>query len=139
MDHDLLERILNVSRRMVETRTLLPLLNYVIDEAIDLIGAERGYVVLTKPDGSLDFRVKRHQDGKEVEHAEEEVSTSVLNQVIESGQSLILQDAIHDPHFGAAESVMILGLRSYYVRAPHLARRYHRRNLCRKSFNAQSL
>ena len=52
MDQDLLEHILNVSRRMAETRDLTPLLNEVVDEAVKLVGAERGYVVLVQPNGS---------------------------------------------------------------------------------------
>ena len=46
MNHELLEHILDVSRRLVETRTLTPLLEQIIVEALDLVGAERGYIVL---------------------------------------------------------------------------------------------
>ncbi len=112
MDRNLLEQILNVSRRMAETRVLTPLLNYVLDEAIKLVGAERGYVVLAGNDGSLDFRVKRRRGGQPLEEEEEQISKSVLNQVIETSQPLIIEDAIRDPHFGQAESVILLGLRS---------------------------
>ncbi|MGD8791333.1 MAG: hypothetical protein PVF47_02180, partial [Anaerolineae bacterium] len=64
MDHDLLEHILDASRRMAETRTLGPLLDYIVDKAIELTGAERGYIVQARPDGSLDFLVTRDQDGQ---------------------------------------------------------------------------
>jgi PAS domain S-box-containing protein len=112
MDQDLLEHILNVSRRMAETRDLTPLLNDVMDEAIKLVGAERGYVVLVRPNGSLDFRVKRGQVGQALENSEDQVSRSILNQVIDTSQPLILRDAEHDPRFEEAESVVILKLRS---------------------------
>ncbi|MEM7119543.1 MAG: hypothetical protein AAF614_44440, partial [Chloroflexota bacterium] len=55
----LLEYVMNVSRRMAEMRSLDPLLSYTIDEVLTLVGAERGYIVLKKQDGSLDFRVRR--------------------------------------------------------------------------------
>lgn len=112
MSHDFLEHILNVSRRMAETQALVPLLNYVIDEAIKLVGAERGYVVLVRPDGALDLRVKRGQGGEELEGAEDQVSRTVLNQVINTSQPLVLRDALGDSRFGRAESVVILRLRS---------------------------
>ena len=48
---------------MAEHRALDPLLSYVIDEALALVEAERGYVVLSRPDGTLDFRVLRDNDG----------------------------------------------------------------------------
>ena len=112
MDHDLIEYILNVSRHMAETKSLTPLLNYVIDEAINLVGAERGYVVLVQPDKTLDFRAKRGQDGQELDSAEDLISTSILNKVVDSSLPLVLRNAMHDPRFGQAESVIVLGLRS---------------------------
>lgn len=112
MEQGLLEQILHISRRMAQTRSLMPLLNNVVDEAIKLVGAERGYVVLTKPDGSWNFQIQRHLPGKAVDHAEEEVSKSVLDQVVQSGQPALLKDAMHDPRFGKADSVIFLGLRS---------------------------
>lgn len=112
MDRDLLEHILEVSRRMAETRALTPLLNYVMDEAITLAGAERGYVVLVEPDGTLDFHVKRGKDGRELDDADDQISKSVLNQVVETGQPLVLRDAMSDPRFRGATSVAMLKLRS---------------------------
>jgi GAF domain-containing protein len=112
MERDLLEYILDVSRRMAETRDLTLLLNYVVDEAIRLVGAESGYVVLTQPDDSLDFPVKRGQNGQALEDAEDQVSRSILHRVVETGQPLVLRDAAQDPRFREAESVVILGLLS---------------------------
>ncbi len=112
MRRNLLEHILCVSRHMAETRALIPLLNYVMDEAIELVGADRGYVVLVRPDSTLDVRVKRGMGGVELEAAEDQVSTSILRRVVETSQPLVLRDAMKDPRFGESESVVILGLRS---------------------------
>jgi signal transduction histidine kinase len=112
MDNSLLLRILDVSRRMAEMRAFTPLLNFVVEQAIELVGAERGYIVLPRPDGSLDFRVTRDQQGKDVPHAEDQISTSVLRQIIDTGEPLVLRDAMNDPHFSSARSVMALSLRS---------------------------
>ncbi len=112
MEHGLLEHILEVSRHMAETRSLAPLLTYALDEAIELSGAERGFIVLAGSDGSLDFRIKRDQTGQELDHAEDQISKTVLKRVLNRGEPIILRNAMGDPHFGDAESVVILGLRS---------------------------
>jgi len=111
-NRDFLKHILEISRRMAETRALTPLLNYVMDEAIALVGAERGYVVLIKPDGSPDYRIKRGQDGRELDVSEDQVSKSVFKQVVETGQPLVLRDAMSNPDFSGSESVALLKLRS---------------------------
>jgi PAS domain S-box-containing protein len=112
MEQNLLQYILDISRHMAETRDLALLLDRVMDEAIRLVGAERGYMVLVQPGGVLDFRVQRGPDGEVLEDAKDQVSRSILSQVVDTGQPLVLRDATQDPHFGAAESVVILGLRS---------------------------
>ncbi len=112
MDRALLENILNISRHMAQTRALTPLLDYVVDEAMGLVGAERGFVVLTNPDGSLDFRVKRCRDDRELKNVKDQVSKSILNKVIETGEPLLLRDAMTDSRFNHAESVANLKLRS---------------------------
>lgn len=105
-------RILDVSRRMAEQRAFVPLLAYVVDTALQLAGAERGYLVLLQPDGSLDFRVTRDRTGNEIPHAEDQISTSVLKKVIDSSEALILRDAMSDANFNTARSVISLSLRS---------------------------
>lgn len=108
----LLERILEVSRHMAEIRALTPLLSYVTDEALKLVGAERGFVVLVEPDGTLDFRVMRHQDGRDLSKGRDQISFSLLQRVISSGQPLVLSDAMNDSNFSVIESVISLRLRS---------------------------
>lgn len=112
MDQKFFEHVLQISQRMAETRALEPLLNYVIDEAIALVGAEHGYIVLARPDGTLDIRVKRSQAGQTLEEADDQVSRSIFNEVVATGKPLILRDAFNDPNFSTAQSVMLLKLRS---------------------------
>jgi signal transduction histidine kinase len=120
-DQSLLQHILTVSRKMAETRHLSPLLNYVMQEAIDLAGAERGFVVLVRPDETLDFKATLDRDGNEVEQARHQISTSVVKKVVGSGQPLIIRNAVTDPNFGEAESVVVLKLRSIMC-APLISR-----------------
>jgi diguanylate cyclase (GGDEF)-like protein len=112
LETSILLRILDVSRRMAERRAFAPLLSYVIDEAMKLAGAERGYVVLLGADGTLDFRVTRDRDGNDIANAADQISTSILRKVVDSGEPLILRDAMSDPRFSSSRSVMNLHLRS---------------------------
>jgi len=115
MERELLEHILFVSRDLAETRELAPLLERVMDQAIDLVGAERGYIVLIPPAGTggdlLDFRVRRGQKGQSLERTEK-ISRTILGEVLETGQPLVLRDAGQDPRFAQAESVILQGLLS---------------------------
>ncbi|HVO41276.1 MAG TPA: ATP-binding protein [Aggregatilineales bacterium] len=112
MNRDLLERILAVSRHMAETRALNPMLEYAIDEAIYLAGAERGYLVLIDPDNSLVFRVQRGQEGEDLHDGDDQVSRSILTRVIQSGTPLVIHDALSDPNFNSATSVVRFRIRS---------------------------
>ncbi len=108
----LLTQLLAVSRKMAEIRDLDPLLSYAIDEVLKLVGAERGYIVLIQPDGTLDFRVKRHVKDVEVFEDADNISRSILDETIRTQKSVLSENAMLDPRFSVAESVMSLHLRS---------------------------
>ncbi|WP_420632124.1 GAF domain-containing sensor histidine kinase [Candidatus Leptofilum sp.] len=109
---ELLDYVLRVSRRMAESHALAPLLAYTIDKVLTMIGAERGYIVLRHEDGSIDFRIRRDNKGNDLPGDTDEISYSILENVVQSGESVVLSDAMHDPQFGTARSVMALRLRS---------------------------
>lgn len=109
---DLLLKMTEISQRMAETRELGPLLNYAMAEAIKLVGAEQGYLILLNQDNSLDFRVKRDKQGTNLVDPADQVSRSVLDKVINSGRPIILRNTLEDPDFRLATSVIRLRLRS---------------------------
>lgn len=112
MEPDVLERVLESSRRMAETRQLGPLLDYAILEAINLVGAESGFLVLLNSDGSWGYHIRRDRNGQTLASGEDHISTSVLNQVIAHSEPLVLEDAVTDPAFASSINVMELKLRS---------------------------
>lgn len=95
---------------MAETRHLDALLPYVMDEVLQLVGAEHGYIILIDETGTLDFKASQHQVN--TWHGEDELSRSILQTVVETSQSLVLGNAMMDPRFAAAKSVLSLNLRS---------------------------
>jgi hypothetical protein len=84
-----IERILEISHRMLEIKSLNVLLDYIIYQAIEEVGAERGYVILAQPNGELKVQVKR---SKGVTPAEDydQISASIVTETINSGRPLIL-------------------------------------------------
>lgn len=112
MDRDLLAHVLDVSRRLAETRSLQPLLNDVMAESLRLVGGERGFIVLQKRDGTLDFRVALDAAGAAVPNAADEVSQTVIRQVLKATSPVVIRNALDDPALQGAESVVALQLRS---------------------------
>ena len=110
-----LQYILEVSLKMAQMRSLTPLLNYATEAAIELVGAERGFVVLKgSDDDDMDFRIQQGEQGEELafRNARDHVSTSVLDRVFEMGEPLVIKDAMKSSLFGTRESVIMLRLRS---------------------------
>lgn len=102
------ERVLEISRRMAETRELQPLLEYVIEQAVEFAGGQHGYLVLLNPDGTLDFRVK-HGDPHMLD---EGISHSIVQQVIETGEPVLTRNALQDTRYNLIETVQRLKLQS---------------------------
>lgn len=97
---------------MAESHALAPLLSYTIDQVLTLVGAERGFIALKREDGTLDFKVRRDNEGNDLPGATDEISYSILEKVVQAGEAVVLSDAMQDPQFGNARSVMALRLRS---------------------------
>lgn len=113
LDHaQLLEYLLNITRHMVEMRSLDPLLAFVIDESLKIVGAEQGYIVLKREDGGLDFRILRDRNAQDLEPQPDVISRSILQEALTTGQSLVVRNAMTDPRFSHSLSVMALRLRS---------------------------
>jgi len=87
------------------------LLELIIDSAIILTKAERGFLMLFRKDGNLEFRVTRNFDKKTIGGDEFKISKTVVNQVLATGESLFLSDIYKDTKFKITESIEALGLR----------------------------
>ncbi|MBI3820114.1 MAG: sigma-54-dependent Fis family transcriptional regulator [Planctomycetes bacterium] len=103
--------LLEASRALNSERTFKPLLDFIVDRAVDLLGAERGFVVVDR-DGKLDVPSARNVDREDVRKALEKISSSIVNQVLRSGVAIVADDAAADSAFSSSRSVMDLRLRS---------------------------
>lgn len=88
-------------------------LQRVMDTAIQLTGAERGFVLLHDAErGAFDFRIARGIDQSELERDEFTVSLTIVNEVARTGQPVITDNARSDPRYNAQASIIGYQLRS---------------------------
>ena len=87
------------------------LLDAILDAAIELLEAGRGFLVLAAED-HLVVRRARRTGGVPVEDPAGSISISVAQSVIHDGRGILSEDATLDGRFEAMDSVMALGLRS---------------------------
>lgn len=145
MSYHLLERMLEISGQMVVTRELQPLLQLAVREALALVGAEYGYLILLdENDGTYSFPVHLKHDGTAIKMPHKQISHSILHAVLASTEGIIIEDALNDPERNDSESICELGVRSVLC-VPLLtpdqvlgAIYLENRSLCNK-FNAQQL
>lgn len=110
---NLLAYVVDVSRRMVAIHDLDTLLSYVLNEVLQLVDAEYGYLVLINDTGELDFKAAHPGELISMQNEiEDQISHSILRFVAENGAPLVLGNAVMDPRFAHAKSVIHHHLRS---------------------------
>ncbi|HUL43701.1 MAG TPA: ATP-binding protein [Bacteroidota bacterium] len=107
-----LESILNITRMINTSLVLSDVLSLVMDQAIRITRADRGFIVLADADNHLQRIMSLDKDGKEVEPRNFRVSTSVLDDVFRTGESICIEDALHDERFEPSQSIIDLELQT---------------------------
>jgi signal transduction histidine kinase len=108
-NQEILERVLEISKRMAQTRELKPLLEYVIEQAVEFTGGQHGYLVLIDENKELVSEVKY---GKPDDEGQKPFSRSIIQQVIQEKQPVLTSDAQQDDRYQHQISVLHLQLRS---------------------------
>lgn len=107
-----LEMILKVVRTINSSLDLSHVLEQVTDEAIRIVHADRGFLMLAGADGKLEFVVGRNQRGESIRAENIQVSSSVLQDVFATGESLCIENALSDQRFESRQSIMNLELQT---------------------------
>ncbi|MBL8754984.1 MAG: sigma 54-interacting transcriptional regulator, partial [Planctomycetes bacterium] len=104
--------ILGLNRQLAAAESRVAVLTVLVDEAVRLFGAERGFLIGRVGDGS-DIRVEvaRSFERESVAHPERKVSTTIVQKVLQTGVGVYSADAQQDD-LAAAQSVADLRLRS---------------------------
>jgi signal transduction histidine kinase len=106
------QALLEVSAAINGTLVTDEILQVVMRRAIELLKAERGFLMLLDENNELRFRTVYNLQKSELEQETFKLSNSIANQVARSGESVYTSDAQADDRYSSNESVAELNLRS---------------------------
>ena len=107
-----LQRVLEVSRVMTSTLELATLLPYVTDTVIEMVEAERGFLILLGDDSEPIFKVAHDSHGQDILNPDDQVSHTIIDNVVASCCPMLVDNALQDDQFKRRSSVLLLGLSS---------------------------
>lgn len=88
-------------------------LNQVMDTVIRLTGAERGYIGLKhRMTGVMEYPVQRGMDREQLSKDEFSVSSTIVNQVANTGEAVLTDNASQDSRWQGHQSIVGFQLRS---------------------------
>ena len=107
-------RLLEVNKRLSTERSVQRLLEYIMDSAILLSGAERGFLLLAddRSQERMDVRVARNLDRENIRNTRFKISHGIASRVIDTGDPIVTVDAMEDERYRDQLSVHDLRLRS---------------------------
>jgi transcriptional regulator with GAF, ATPase, and Fis domain len=123
-DRENLFKLIDVIKFMNTQHKLQDLLSAIMDQVIEMTGAERGFLVLREKD-KYTAKVARNYDKEPLDGPEAKLSRTVVEQVILQGKAIVSADAMNDAMLPASDSVQELKLRSVAC----VPFRYRERNL----------
>ncbi|KAA3613369.1 MAG: sigma-54-dependent Fis family transcriptional regulator [Calditrichaeota bacterium] len=133
------EKLLEISEEINSTREINVLLDRIMDSALGVLGAERGFILLKRNADESDYQIVTARNlTKDAIDSIREHSTSVVHKVLESQTPLISVDAQADERFSGAESILIQDIHSvictpliykdYLMGAIYMDRRMSKKN-----------
>ncbi len=111
-EHARLAALYQVSQALGASLNLDETLRIVMDSAIRLTRAERGFLMLFDETGALVFRLARDAHGEILGPEQFEISRTVVTEVARVGTPVVTTDARQDPRFSMHDSVVQYSLRS---------------------------
>jgi signal transduction histidine kinase len=108
-----LTSLYEVGQEIVSILNLEQLLESILDRAIVLVGAERGFLVLwDQTQDDFEVAVARRFDRGEVDSAQIEISHGVIRRVLASREPVVTTNAQEDPRFQTSHSIITYQIRS---------------------------
>jgi transcriptional regulator with GAF, ATPase, and Fis domain/tetratricopeptide (TPR) repeat protein len=111
MKPEILSRLFVINKELNSETDLRRLLDLIMDTAVELTGAERGFLILVE-DRRISFQVARNFRRRELDGPELQVSQSIVRQVMTTGEPVLTDNATLDPRFAKFQSVDDLKLTS---------------------------
>lgn len=108
-----LSKLLEINKRLNSEHELDRLLEFIMDAAIVLTGAERGFLLLEDDDGSgLSIRVARNIDQENIRNRRFKISMTIAERVFADDEPIVTIDAMEDERYREFLSIHSLRLRS---------------------------
>lgn len=107
-----LEAVLSVVRKINTSLVLSDVLSLVVGQAIRITQSDRGFLMLADKDKHLQYMIGQDKDGVLIPSESFKVSSSVLDDVFVTGESLCIEDALNDERFETRASVINLELKT---------------------------
>ena len=107
-----LARFIEVNQAFKFSLTPDDVLCLIVDAAIEITQAERGFLMLRNETGDLEFKVARDHNRSWLEGADFAMSRSVVEEAFKQNRSVIINDSRETASHFARESVRSLDLRS---------------------------
>lgn len=127
-----LRRLLDINKQLAGDLTLSKVLDNIVDAAIELVGAERGFLMLREEEADKDkdkerpetkVAVARNLDRERISHPKERLSHTIIQRVFETGETLLSANAQHDGELAEARSIQNLSIQSVLCVALRLKQR----------------
>ncbi|UCE05081.1 MAG: GAF domain-containing protein, partial [bacterium] len=106
-----LQAISRISQEINTLQDINPLLRSILHIAMEVVGAERGFILMFDERQKLLSQIAQNISEKQVDDLGE-ISNSVLQQVMEKGEPVICFDAQTDDRFRGAQSIRIQRIQS---------------------------
>ncbi|RYZ42002.1 MAG: GAF domain-containing protein [Myxococcaceae bacterium] len=107
----LLKRLTAFSERLSGTYDVDRILESLLDEAIEVTRADKGFLILMES-GEPRVKAARNVARENIEDAVEKLSDSIIAKVVKDQRAIIVADALDAPEFKASESVVNLKVHS---------------------------
>ena len=110
-----LQALADMSANITTSLEVNNVLEETMDVVIALTRAERGYILLLQNDGSFHYRVIRDntlKPGQTMSGQEPQISTTVLQHVVNTREALLADNAFQDARFEGGASIANFALRS---------------------------
>jgi len=106
------ELLYHISQAFNSSLNILEIFDRVIDEVIQAVRAERGFLIIRQPNGDLVIQVARSAGEEKIDPTKYQVSESIINQSIDLLEPVLSFDAASDARFSEQHSVVDLKLKS---------------------------
>ena len=113
--------LVEFSAELMQCTAVEELLQALLDRLVQLTSSTKGFVVLTDGEGQSRHEVARNIVKGDDEKVSAHLSDSIVQKALETGEALIVRDALHDTEFSSSASVVNLRLCSVMC-APLIAR-----------------